>query len=163
MSNWKDEYNYRRIKDKNGKVIKNVIFIDGEQIEVNDEVYQVYSQMHRREMYQEQQIEEFHPISLDYLMDCNVPIDLYIAEHSASAEDIIVQIENENKQDELIQKMMTAIEKLTADEKVLIKALYYEGVSTRAYAKMCGVYQRAIIYRRDKILKKLKEILCLND
>ena len=32
MSNWKDEYNYRRIKDENGKVIKNVVIIDGKQI-----------------------------------------------------------------------------------------------------------------------------------
>ena len=29
MKNWKDKCNYRRIKDKDGVVIANVIYIDG--------------------------------------------------------------------------------------------------------------------------------------
>ena len=159
MSNWKDEYNYRRIKDENGKVIKNVVIIDGKQIEVNDEVYQVYSQMHRREVYQEQQIEEFHPISLDYLIECSVPIDLYISEHSASAEENVINVAEVTEQTELLHRLTEALKHLTVDEQDVIQALYFTGISLREYSKTHGIPTMTLHYRLKKILKKLKAIL----
>lgn len=47
MKNWKEERNYRRIKDKNGEIIANIITIDGVDVEVTDEVFLAYSQMDR--------------------------------------------------------------------------------------------------------------------
>ena len=43
MYNWKDARNYRRFRDENGNVIANIIYVDGEEVAVSDEVYEAYS------------------------------------------------------------------------------------------------------------------------
>ena len=55
MKNWKEERNYRRIKNKDGEIIANIITVDGVDVEVTDEVFLAYSQMNRQERYQEEQ------------------------------------------------------------------------------------------------------------
>lgn len=47
MKNWKEERNYRRIKNSSGEIIVNIITIDGVDVEVTDEVFLAYSQMNR--------------------------------------------------------------------------------------------------------------------
>lgn len=42
MYNWKDTRNYRRFRDENGNVIANIIYVDGEEVAVSDEVYEAY-------------------------------------------------------------------------------------------------------------------------
>ena len=42
MYNWKDTRDYRRFRDENGNVIANIIYIDGEEVAVSDEVYEAY-------------------------------------------------------------------------------------------------------------------------
>ena len=51
MYNWKDTRNYRRFRDENGNVIANIIYVDGEEVAVSDEVYEAYASMDRRERY----------------------------------------------------------------------------------------------------------------
>ena len=51
MYNWKDTRNYRRFRDENGNVIANIIYVDGEEVAVSDEVYEAYASMERRERY----------------------------------------------------------------------------------------------------------------
>ena len=43
MYNWKDTRNYRRFRDENGNVIANIIYVDGEEVAVSDEVYEAYA------------------------------------------------------------------------------------------------------------------------
>ena len=45
MYNWKNARNYRRFRDENGNVIANIIYIDGEEVAVSDEVYEAYLPM----------------------------------------------------------------------------------------------------------------------
>ena len=45
MYNWKDTRNYRRFHDENGNVIANIIYVDGEEVAVSDEVYEAYLPM----------------------------------------------------------------------------------------------------------------------
>ena len=42
MYNWKDARNYRRFRDENGNVIANIIYVDGKEVAVSDEVYEAY-------------------------------------------------------------------------------------------------------------------------
>ena len=42
MYNWKDTRNYRRFRDENGNVIANIIYVDGKEVAVSDEVYEAY-------------------------------------------------------------------------------------------------------------------------
>lgn len=48
MYNWKDTRNYRRFRDENGNVIANIIYVDGEEVAVSDEVYEAYTAMRLR-------------------------------------------------------------------------------------------------------------------
>ena len=48
MHNWKDARNYRRFRDENGNVIANIIYVDGEEVAVSDEVYEAYASLDRR-------------------------------------------------------------------------------------------------------------------
>ena len=52
---------------------------------------------------------------------------------------------------------MTALSGLERDEQELIQALFFDGVPVRAYSRQLGVRLNAVQYRRDKLLKKLRE------
>ena len=69
MYNWKDARNYRRIRDENGNVIANIIYVDGEEIAVSDEVYEAYASMDRRERYLEERDNDDKPLSVDALWE----------------------------------------------------------------------------------------------
>lgn len=162
MKNWKEEYNYRRIKDENGVVTSNIIMIDGSSVEVSEEIYETYSQMHRREVYQEKLREENGEVSFEMLTEKNVPVDIYFHEHSPSAEKIILETEDEAERTVLLSRLPEAMVPLTEEERVLINAIYFDGVSIREYARRNGVTLRAIQKRRDTVLKKLKNFFSEN-
>lgn len=161
MKKWQKERNYRRIYDGNGRVIANIITVDGVDVEVTEEVFRIYSQMDRRERYLEEQT--WKPgtctISLEYLKEQDVSIGLYVNECAPSAEDIVLQ---EEKQKELLihkEKLKEAFVLLRKDEQKLIQALFFDELSTREYAHKQGVTQHAIIKRRDRVLTRLKNFL----
>jgi hypothetical protein len=67
MKNWKESRNYRRIKDEHGKVIANIITVDGIDVEVSEEVFLAYSQADRRERYMTEDTPEGRVLSLDQM------------------------------------------------------------------------------------------------
>ena len=69
MYNWKDTRNYRRFRDENGNVIANIIYVDGEEVAVSDEVYEAYASMDRREQYLEERDNDDKPLSVDALLE----------------------------------------------------------------------------------------------
>lgn len=159
MKNWKDKCNYRRIKDKDGVVIANVIYIDGEAIEVTDEVYEAYAQMGRRERYLEEQMNEIPHVSLEKLMEADVPLDVYTDQHVSSAEKIILEAEDEADRAALLDRLPKAMAQLTDEERETVQQIYFAGMSLRKYAKEKGVPTMTMHYRLQKTLKKIKENL----
>jgi len=157
MKNWQDDRNYRKIRQPDGTV-KNLIFVDGQAVEVTDEVFAAYSQMDRQERYQEELLQDNPYVSLEKLADACVPIEEYMLEQAPSPEDICISMEDAAEQAALLRLLPEALEQLTESERELIRALYFDNVPVREYARRTGVYHRAVIYRRDKILKKLMEI-----
>ena len=142
MKNWQESRNYRRIKDENGAVIANIITINGVDVEVSEEVFLAYSQSDRRERYITEELEPGKILSLDKLLEDEVPLSKFGIEQEPSAESILLGQEDDQE--------------LHEDEKSLIQALFFDGVSVREYARQLGVYHRTIIYRRDKLLEKLR-------
>ena len=133
MKNWKENRNYRRIKDESGAVIANIITVDGIDVEVTSEVFLAYSQSDRRERYIAEELEPGKLLSLDKLREDEVPLGELGVEQEPSM-----------------------LSELNEEEKGLIQALFFEGVSAREYARRLGVYHRTVIYRRDKLLEKLR-------
>ena len=54
--------------------------------------------------------------------------------------------------------MRAAIEKLKPAHRDLVKALFFEGLSTEEYAKRCGVTPGAISQRKNTVFRKLKKL-----
>ena len=59
----------------------------------------------------------------------------------------------------LLDKLRSAIPMLTEKERELIQAMFFNGLSEREYAKVCGVNHNAIHKRKLRILAKLKNFL----
>ena len=59
----------------------------------------------------------------------------------------------------MIEKLYQSLEFLDNDERILIDALFFQGMSEREYASVLGVYPNAVHKRKTRILEKLKKIL----
>jgi len=144
---------------------KRKLWVNGQFIEVSDEIYQVYMQGDRKMRYFETDLKTERTIlaedgtvqrvipsredSLDRLMDDNAR---QFSDAGESVEDFLLR---KLAEDELHR----ALEKLTDEEYALVYALFFEGKTERAYAKELGVAQVTVHKKKQRILKKLKEIL----
>lgn len=156
MKKWQEKRNYQRFKDENGNVIANAITVDGEIVEVTDAVYQVYAQADRRERYITEEVEPGMILSLDKLLEDEVPLETLGVELEDSAESLVLEREQSGMISQQRGILYSALDSLDQSERQLIEALFFERVSIREYSRRIGVTHRAIIKRRDHVLKKLK-------
>lgn len=141
------------------------IWVNGKFVEVSEEVYQVYMQGDRKMRYFEKDLKTERTIladdgtvqriipsredSLDRLIDDNAR---QFSDSGESVEDAVLR---KMVEDELHR----ALEKLSDGDHALVNALFFDGKTEREYAKDLGVSQTAVHKRKQRILKKLKEIL----
>ena len=156
MSYWKENINYRQEKTVSG--IRYLITIDSEDVEVTEEVYKAYTQMERRERYLIE-AEEGIVISLEQLIDDEVKVECLSNQYVESAEEIVIEAENEQKKNDVIRRLYEAMNILNADEQLLIKLLFFENKTERAAAEYFRISQPAVHKRRLKILQKLKKYM----
>ena len=156
MKNWQESRNYRRIKDEQGQVVARIITVDGVDVEVTEEVFLAYSQADRRERYLSEDTAADKLLSLEQIAEDEVQPD-YICMHlTSSAEDEFLEAETAEERERMKQSLLLALLSLNDADRELITALFFDGVSTREYARQKGVYQRAIVKRRDRILRDMK-------
>lgn len=157
MKKWQEKRNYRRFKDENGNAIANVITVDGETVEVTDAVYQVYAQVDRRERYITEEVEPGMILSLDKFLEEEVPLETLGVELEESAESLVLEREQLEMISQQKSILYSALDSLDQPERQLIEALFFEEVSIREYSRRIGVTHRAIIKRRDHVLKKTQK------
>ena len=87
MYNWKDTRNYRRFRDENGNVIANIIYVDGEEVAVSDEVYEAYASMDRRERYLTDESDTPQDLSFERCVEDHVPFELLYENGRGSLEE----------------------------------------------------------------------------
>ena len=148
MKKWQEERNYRRIYNEAGEVIANIITVDGVDVEVAEDVYLAYSQADRRERYVREEQFSGKILSLEQMAEDDLLPDYVGAEAAPSAEE-----EAPERKEMLLLAMLS----LNNADRELINALFFDGVSTRDYAARIGITQRAVIKRRDRILRDLKK------
>lgn len=102
MEKWQKERNYKRIRDKNGNIVANIITVFGRDVAVSDEIFNVYSAMDRRARYISEDASAATELSLERLMQEGAFPERLMQENAPSAEEIY--IEREDKQ-ELTMKM----------------------------------------------------------
>ena len=150
MQNWKKDRNYRKHKNEDG-TFRYVITIEDEEIEVNADIYEAYSQSDRRERYI-YECEAGLLLSLDRFDEDGMQLSYLTDRHVESAEDTVLHgIEQ--------AQLLAALAHLNNEERELMDALFFRNISARELARESGVYHRTIIYRREKILEKLRRIV----
>lgn len=161
MKNWQKGRNYKRVKDKNGNIIANIITVDGIDVKVTEEVFLAYSQADRRERYIIQEVEPGKILSLDKLLEDRVPLDELGAGQELSAETIVLSQESRMEHAKQMNRLAVELAELDENEKQLIQALFFDCIPAREYARQIGVHLRTVQYRRDKLLKKLRQKIFL--
>ena len=157
MKKWQKDRNYKRVKDKDGNVVANIITVFGQDVEVSDEIFDTYSQMDRRARYIGEDIPAENEISLERTMEDGIHIET-LENAEPSAEEICIEHENAKMREEQAKHLPIALAKLSDDEKRLIDALYFRGLGVREYAREISVPPMKIVRDRNRILDKLKNI-----
>lgn len=130
---------------------KYYIFVGDEKIEVDQEVYKSYWQITNRERYLERLDRQnkllfFSDLSTEYSFEDTITDENYDLEK-------IVETKM------LIDRVREAIDSLNDEEREVIERLYYQDESLRSIATSKKISAPALLKRRNKILKKLKELL----
>ena len=157
MEKWQESRNYRRIKNENGEVIANIITVDGVDVEVTEEVYLAYSQADRRERYVREEQFSGKILSLEQMAEDDLLPDYVGAEAAPSAEEEALEREQAQSLAERKEMLLLAMLSLNDADRELINALFFDGASTGDYAARIGITQRAVIKRRDRVLRDLKK------
>lgn len=156
MKNWQKNRNYKRIKDKDGNVVANIITVFGQDVEVSAEVFAAYSQMDRRARYIGEDIPAENEISLERTMEDGIHIET-LENAEPSAEEICIEHENVKMRAEQVKHLPIVLARLSNDEQRLIDALFFRDLGVREYAREIGVPPMKIVRDRDRILAKLKK------
>ena len=151
MKKWQENRNYRKICDDKGEVVDHIITVDGIDVSVPEDVFSAYARMDRRERYLSEDVPAGgQQLSLEQMAEDGVLPDYVGEEMSPSAEDCCLR-------QEMSSMLLAALLSLEDRDRQLIIALFYNRLSTREYARRLGITQRAVIKRRDRILKDLKK------
>ena len=128
-----------------------VIYVKNEPVEVSEKVYRTYWQSIEKERYLSKKIRETW-IYLDHLFDEyeNNSLEYSLLEDMNPTASGALKIE-------MIEIMLQEVKKLPISEQELIKALYFEDVSQREYARRTNQHQSTISKQHAIILKKLKK------
>ena len=127
------------------------LFVEGKKVVVSKEVYLAYHSELNKEKYQYRR---------DRLKNC---FFFCCYDHDGkfeeNLEDMDFNVENIIEAKEMIEEVRRAISKLKPAEIELITNLFYKEVKIRELAVKLNISHPAVIKRRNKILKKLDEIL----
>ena len=167
MQNWRKNRNFRKIENNDGSFTY-VITVDGEKVEVSEEVYTAYAKGGYKMENMEFGIksdrvlqdadgrsvrnEHGNPVILP---EREVSLDKLIGEDwdfpsiEPSPEDIVMgQLE--------VEELHRCLDRLNEGERELINALFYKGLSEQQYADIHGIKQQSVNERKLRILKKIK-------
>ena len=75
MKNWQKNRNYKRVKDKDGNVVANIITVFGQDVEVSDEIFTAYMQMDNHARYIMEDAPKGKELSLEQMMEDGAPIE----------------------------------------------------------------------------------------
>lgn len=124
----------------------------GTLVEVSREVYLEWYQSRRREKYQQERKQKYGVCSLDEMAESGWF-------YNSSSVKIAYEPENEVIRKDYIERLEQALKQLSRQERFLIYLLYYEQVTIKEAAQRCKCCRKTIHYRRNKILRKLRNVI----
>lgn len=131
----------RRPKDRKCYVLRAG---DGTIVEVTREVYLEWYQSGRRERYQKEKSQKYGVCSLDALEETGrVPCEI-----TDSLENTVIRTI-------CVEKLKEAMEELAEEDAHLLYLLFFEEVTVKEAAQLCGCSRKTITNRKKRILKEL--------
>ena len=132
---------------------KYMIKIQGDLIEVSEDVYYAYFRMERQERWQEEKKQDHDVVSYDALDNGEtVGAEAIQDMNSPGMEELVIA-------NELKERLHNIVAALPKPERELIQAIYFEDIPVSDYAKRVGLSHRGINKQRKRILSKLKMLL----
>jgi RNA polymerase sigma factor (sigma-70 family) len=122
---------------------------DGSKVSVTKEVYKAYYEQVRRDEYYERMKKKRHQ-SYDELAESGHPAEEQLFVPPPSVEEIA-------EREMTLEILLSALDKLSADEHSLVEDLYFQQKSETECAKDTGVSRRTLDRRREKILAKIRK------
>ena len=127
------------------------LYVNGQKVKVSEDIYKVYWRERENEKYLEQVDRKNH-----LLFFSSLDQDGHFAE---TLVDESVDVEKIVETQMMIEAVRNAISKLNAEERDIIERLYFNDETLSSVARDKGVTYQTIQWRKDRILRKLKEIL----
>ena len=170
MQKWQDYANYMKHRNADGSYTY-IVTVDGQDVEVSEVVYKAYAAGGRKMRYMELDLkcdrvlqDEDGRAVLDgnglpvALPEREVSLDKLIGEDwdfsssEPSPEDIVMERFE-------IETLYKCLGRLDADERALIDALFFDGLTEREYSAKSSIPQKTINDRKLRVLGKLKNYL----
>ena len=121
---------------------------DGTVVEVTREVYLEWYQSRRRERYQNEKKQKYGVSSLEALAKKGILPDGM----AGSLEDTVIRCL-------CVEKLHSVMKEMEEGDAYLLYLLYFEEVTVKEAAQICGCSRKTIANRRKRILKELNEKL----
>lgn len=130
------------------------LYIDGQAIPVSEQVYRVYQHYERKEEYfsYDLKVEKFQKETASFLPSREDSYERLLEQDkqfAASAQPVEEQAVSSVWLEELLQY-------LSADERIILRKLYFEDKSERLASMELGISKTALHQRKVKLLQKLK-------
>ena len=139
------------IKRRNSQMANDIkyLYVRGQKIKVSEQIYKVYWREH--EKYLERVDKQNHLLFFSSLDHDGHFVDNIVDENVDVAKIVETQM--------MIEVVRNAISKLNDEERDIIERLYFNDETLSSVARDKGVTYQTIQWRKDRILRKLKEIL----
>lgn len=157
MKNWQRERNYRRILNEDGNTVAYIITIDGTDVEVTEDVYRSYSEMDRKERYQEEAKAAHGFMSMGQMDDDDVMLEYVCPDLVESCEETVLAAIEAEEREKQLKIVREALCELSEKDRELITAIFVDGVGIREFARQKGVFHRSIVYRRNSIFEGIRK------
>ena len=127
------------------------LYVNGQKVKVSEQIYKVYWREREHEKYLEQVDRKNHLLFFSSLDHDGHFID-NIADESVDVEKIV-------ETQMMIEAVRNAISRLNAEERDIVKRLYFNDETLSSIARGKKVSYQAIQWRKNSILKKLRVLL----
>ncbi|MCU6761927.1 RNA polymerase sigma factor [uncultured Roseburia sp.] len=121
---------------------------DGTVVEVTREVYLEWYQSRRRERYQNERKQKYGVSSLEALSEKGILPD----GRADGPEEMVIR-------ELCVEKLRSVMEELAEADAYLLYLLFFEEVTVKEAAQLCGCSRKTIANRRKRILRELNEKL----
>ena len=125
------------------------IIVQRERVEVSREVYYAYHKAREAERYQNSVIRQIE-MSLERFQEEGVNAEYRVVRSAPGIEEEMIRAEDN-------RRLYQALDELNVEERLLINALFFSGITEGELAARLGVTQQAMSKRKKRLLKKLRE------